>query len=180
MQGILMEQSPERHLECSECKKPISVFYTEIVGKMMWRIGMCADCPILRQKLYGVASSPPLQKGRAGLCCGNCETTADEIKMGASLGCPGCYEVFEDLLLQELIAQDRVVPKIGGTRKIETLHIGRLPGQASAVNPALQLVALHQALHETLSHEDYEQAAWLRDQIKALTEGVKKDEQGPQ
>ena len=35
----------------------------------------------------------------------------------------------------------------------------------------MQLVALHQALHETLSREDYEQAAWLRDQIKALTEG---------
>ena len=55
--------------------------------------------------------------------------------------------------------------------------MGRTPGQAVAINPSLKLLALHQALNETLSREDYEQAAWLRDQIKALTEGDETNEQ---
>jgi protein arginine kinase activator len=44
-----------------------------------------------------------------------------------------------------------------------------------AINPSSRLLALNEALKETLSREDYEQAAWLRDQIKALTESEAKD-----
>ena len=168
----LAEQLPERHLECSECKKPIHVIYTEVVGKMIYKIGMCNDCPILKNKLYGTSGalsrSDTLQ---AGLCCGNCGTTAEEVRMGATLGCPICYEVFGDLLSQELAEAERLPMKSAQQRKSASLHIGKLPGQTPEINPGLKLLALHQALNETLSREDYEQAAWLRDQIKELTEG---------
>jgi protein arginine kinase activator len=50
------------------------------------------------------------------------------------------------------------------------LHLGRAPGESLAINPTSRLLALNEALKETLNREDYEQAAWLRDQIKALTE----------
>src|SRR5262245_48145699 len=107
-----MELEPERPLECGECKKPVVVIYTEIVGKMIYRIAMCADCPVLRQKLYGtaeaVARGPEALAG--GLCCGSCGTTADEIKMGSALGCSICYEVFDNLLSQELLSQERIPP----------------------------------------------------------------------
>ncbi len=172
-----MPQEPERPIECGECKKPVAVIYTEIVGKMMYRIAMCADCPMLRQKLYGTRLEPCGPEAlTAGLCCGSCGTTADEIKMGAPVGCSTCYDVFDDIISQELIAQDRLPQPQKGKRHA-ILHLGRRPGQAAEVNPALKLMALHQALNETLSREDYEQAAWLRDQIKALTEGTKDDEQ---
>ena len=174
-----MEQLPERHLECSECKKPIVVCYTEIVGKMIFKLGMCADCPILKHKLHGQISLPQDAEGikSAGLACGGCGTGADEVRMGAPLGCSLCYEVFEDLILQELQTASRLTQKAITLQKVAPLHIGRHPGQAAEVNPAMKLLALHQALHETLSREDYEQAAWLRDQIKALTEGNKKNDQ---
>lgn len=167
-----MEQVPERHIECSECKKPVVVIYTEIVGKMIYRVAMCADCPLLKQKLYGsiLAATKGPEGIAQGLCCGICGTTADEVKMGAPLGCSGCYEVFENILVQELTGQERI-------KQPSPIHLGRLPGQASEVNPALKLLALHQALHDTLSREDYEQAAWLRDQIKALTEDKPENEQ---
>lgn len=174
-----MEPLPERHLECSECKKPIVVTYTEIVGKMIFRLGMCADCPILRHKLHGQVSSlhDTEEAKSAGLVCGSCGTGADEVRMGASLGCSLCYEVFEELILQELQSAERLTQKAYTLQKVAPLHIGRQPGQVAEVNPGMKLLALHQALHETLSHEDYEQAAWLRDQIKALTEENKKNDQ---
>jgi protein arginine kinase activator len=173
-----MEQPPDRPLECGECKKPIAVIYTEIVGKMMYRVAMCSDCPVLRQKLYGAKSYEPTSPLAlaAGLSCGSCMTTADEVKMGAKLGCTNCYEVFEDLLTQELASQERL-PQSLRTKRAMPLHMGKQPGQPAEVNPALKLLALHQALNETLAREDYEQAAWLRDQIKSLTEGDQQDEQ---
>ncbi len=174
-----MEQPPDRPLECGECKKPVAVIYTELVGKMMYRVAMCSDCPMLRQKLYGVQSYEPYSPLalKAGLACGNCQTRADEIKMGAKLGCSSCYEVFEDLILQEMSTQERL-PALHKGKRGMPLHLGRSPGQPATVNPALKLLALHQALNETLAREDYEQAAWLRDQIKALTEG-EQNEQKP-
>lgn len=168
-----MELLPERPIECGECKKPVAVVYTELVGKTMYRIAMCSDCPMLRQKLYGSGKVQPCgpEAMTAGLCCGNCGTTADDVRMGSSVGCSSCYEVFDYLLSKELD------PQKGLTKT--PIHLGRRPGQTAAINPSLKLLALHQALHDTLSREDYEQAAWLRDQIKALTEGDHTDEQKP-
>lgn len=165
------ESNIERHIECSECRKQISVIYTEIVGKTIYRIGMCQDCPILRQKLYKIPHElQPQTLIEAGLCCAVCGTNANEIKMGALLGCSNCYEVFNELITSELVNSERFPQKIEALKPMDTLHLGRMPGQPLEINPALKLLALHQALNETLGREDYEQAAWLRDQIKALTE----------
>jgi protein arginine kinase activator len=170
-----MQELPERHLECSECKKPIAVCYTEIVGKMIYKLGMCADCPLLRQKLYGTPTGAVNEEAKtAGLTCGSCGTTADEVKMGSLLGCSLCYAVFEETILQELQAANRLANKGILTKPTKLIHLGKTPGQAVEVTPATKLIQLHQALHDTLAKEDYEQAAWLRDQIKALTEEKKK------
>lgn len=167
--------NPERPLECSECKKPIVVIYTEIVGKTMTRTAMCFDCPELRRKIFGEKavrlSGLPSD---TDLCCGNCGTTLESIKKGSPFGCTDCYEVFGDILIQEMIAANKISPRISSAKKSIPLHIGRSPGETKEINPTLRLLALNEALNETLKREDYEQAAWLRDQIKALTENQEK------
>lgn len=164
---------PERPLECGECKKMIAVRYTEIVGNSIVSTSMCADCPELQRRLHGTSPKDLVanQTGSpAGLECGNCGTTLEEIKRGHCLGCPDCYTVFEDVLLTEMQAANRLSPRILLAKKSVPIHIGRSPGESLAINPSSRLLALNEALKETLSREDYEQAAWLRDQIKALTE----------
>ena len=49
------KQFPDRPLECSECKKPIAVRYTEIVGDTIIHTSMCADCPELQRRLHGTS-----------------------------------------------------------------------------------------------------------------------------
>jgi len=144
---------------------------------MIYRVGMCKDCPILRQKLHGHSLTHDGESylRETGLACGNCGTTADEIKMGSSLGCGLCYEVFDELIISDLQSQGKILQKVNASKKTMPLHLGRSPGQIAEVSPAAKLLSLHQALHETLSREDYEQAAWLRDQIKALTDEKRKD-----
>lgn len=165
---------PDRPLECSECKKPIAVRYTEIVGNSVIHTSMCADCPELQRRLHGTNPRDLVanQTGSpAGLECGNCGTTLEEIRRGHRLGCSECYTVFEDVLLIEMQSSGSLSPRISAAKKtMLPVHIGRSPGERLAINPSSRLLALNEALKETLSREDYEQAAWLRDQIKALTE----------
>ena len=163
----------DRPLECTECKKPITVRYTEISGGAINRTSMCADCPELQRRLHGTPPGELIanQLGVAGgLECGNCGTTLEEVRRGHRLGCPECYTIFEDVLLIELEASDRLSPRLIPLKKGIPVHIGRMPGQILTVNTSSRLLALNEALEETLSREDYEQAALLRDQIKALTE----------
>lgn len=160
----------DRPLECGECKKPIAVRYTEIVGDSISHFSMCSDCPVVQRRLFGVAHTQAYKaQGSAGLACGNCGTTLDAILMGAPLGCSACYEVFEELILTELQNSKKLPARINILKKSLPIHIGRAAGESPEINPAMRLLALNEALSETLKREDYEQAAWLRDQIKALT-----------
>lgn len=173
------KKKPERPLECSECKKPIMVIYTEIVGDIMTQTSMCADCPELQKKLKGVpheakGSGPGEISG--GIACGNCGTTLEAVKMGSSLGCSICYEVFDAIILAELREAEKLPPRLLVTTKSIPIHIGRSPGEILEISPSVRLLALNEALTETLKREDYEQAAILRDQIRELTEAETKNE----
>lgn len=165
------ESAEDRPLECTECKKPVAVRYTEVIGNVITHTVMCADCPQLQLRLHGIPTPVPSESGvSAGLCCGNCGTTLDAVRMGNPLGCSVCYEVFEDVLLTELVAANKISARLSSAKKSTPIHIGRSPGEVKEMSPSLRLLALNEALTETLQKEDYEQAAWLRDQIKELTE----------
>ncbi len=169
---------PERPMECSgECRRPVHVIYTEIIGKNISRMAMCDECPILRQKLHGsITITKTPGEPSTELVCGGCGLTLDEVKVGAHLGCPLCYEIFSEEISRELVQLGRLPPKYTSLKKETSLHIGHSPGQQQELDPSLKLFSLQQNLHETLGREDYEQAARLRDQIRAIEEKSK----GPQ
>lgn len=166
----------ERPLECSECKKKVAVHYTEIVNGVITRTGMCADCPALHRRLKGISEASgerKIEEGTTDLVCGQCGTTLEMVRTGNPLGCGTCYEVFGDIILSEISAANKF-PQQRATTGGRPLHVGRVPGETQQINPSLKLLALNEALNDTLLREDYEQAAWLRDQINALTENQKK------
>ncbi|MCB1119834.1 MAG: UvrB/UvrC motif-containing protein, partial [Chlamydiia bacterium] len=163
----------DRPVECYECKKPIDTYYTEVVGTQVTRLGMCVDCPVKQERVHGttyLTQSGIVVEADAGLACGECGTVLNEVRRGHTLGCEVCYDVFGDVVIAEMEAAG-TLPRAKEKRKKRTpLHIGRAPGETQEINPSLRLLVLNEALTETLKREDYEQAAWLRDQIKALTE----------
>lgn len=137
----------------------------------MSRTVMCADCPHLERRLYGKIRKE-VQVGedekQAYLACGNCNTTLEEVRTGHLLGCASCYDVFADVLIHDLTKSERISHHLPNGNRSSALHMGRSPGEASEISPTLRLIALNEALDETLIREDYEQAALLRDQIKDL------------
>lgn len=173
------EELPDRPLECDKCKKSIKVVYTEIIKGQITHTGMCEECPELQRRLHGITPSDYVfsqQDGEnAGLCCGTCGTTLGEVKRGHLLGCDECYDVFADLIINEMLDSNKLSLKYANAKKGMPIHIGRAPGESLTISPSSRLLALNEALKETLNREEYEQAAWLRDQIKAITEDVKKD-----
>lgn len=170
-QEPIQDKIAERPLECSECKRPIAVRYTEIVGGAITHTSMCAECPQLERRLHGIgAGSLTGAQGETGLVCGDCGTTLANVRMGSLLGCSHCYEVFGDAILAELQATNRIPSSAIAHKKNVAIHLGRAPGELVEISPTSRLAALNEALTETLTREDYEQAAWLRDQIKKLTE----------
>lgn len=159
----------ERPAECSQCKRNVKVIYKEIVGDSMLCFEMCAECPILQQKLHGT----PSEGAVTALCCEKCHTSLESIETGGPLGCSECSAVFAEPLLSNLISTGRLparLIKTLSTKRSAPLHVGKAPGKAIEIAPSSRLTSLNEALNEALKRENYEQAAWLRDQIKALEE----------
>jgi protein arginine kinase activator len=174
---------PDRPVECSHCKKSIKVIYKEIVDNSIICTEMCAECPVLQQRLHGqmmaMAPREGLTETEAGLCCGHCRTTLEAIKMGNPLGCSECYAVFADVLLSELSGASKLSSRIKKeilSKKIQALHIGKSPNKPLSIPTSSRLTALNEALNEALKKENYEQAAWIRDQIQTLTKDTKPTE----
>lgn len=173
-------EHPDRPLECGECRRPIEVHYTEIVGNIVTHTGMCSECPFLQRRLSGTApiEAEMLTEGKTGLVCGECGTTLDNVRVSRTVGCSNCYDVFGDILIADLEAYYKLPPNFIKKKKSIPLHVGRAPGETQEISPSLRLIALNEALDETLKREDYEQAALLRDQIKALTEESEEKKNG--
>jgi protein arginine kinase activator len=163
----------ERPLECGECRRPIACHYSEITAAGTNEFIACAQCPVVQRRLYGEIQPAEISSAarEAGLCCGTCGTTLEAVQVGHSLGCANCYEVFADLLIHELVTSHKVSKRVvaQGKKKPLPLHVGRTPGESATISPAARLTALTEALNETLAREDYEQAAYLRDQIRLIT-----------
>ncbi len=162
--------SIDRPLECTECKKETKVIYTDVSTTELVRMAMCETCPALANRYACMSTSDGGKKSKEpmGLCCATCRSTLEDIRMGHPLGCAECYEVFCDLLLSELRES---LPYSSSSEEVtltKPIHIGRNPGETTEINPSMRLLALNEALAETLSREDYEQAAWIRDQIQEL------------
>jgi len=163
----------DRPVECGQCKKPTKVIYKEIVGQTITVTEMCADCPVLLKKLHGMTPAEAegsWEEKAAGLFCGRCHTPLEAVKMGNPMGCSECYTIFGDLLVQELFAENKIPKSFESARRNQPLHIGKTPDKPASLPSSNRLPALNEALNEALQKENYEEAAWLRDQIKELME----------
>ena len=90
--------------------------------------------------------------------CENCETTLSEFKRQTKLGCYNCYEAFE-----------KEIMKVFKNIQRSTSHVGKIPQKSeSSIKIVRAIKTLEKEQEEAIKHEEYEQAAILRDRIRAL------------
>ncbi len=170
-------------MQCEHCKKrKATVFYKENIGGRIREYQLCNDCAAdLRQAgeledmsilLESFASpfsaggeSPffswgqqPTKPTPTGKSCPVCGSTAESIRASGRVGCETCYKTFA----AELAAPIRAVHG-------RASHVGRSPRSYRRRKEKQERInALRTRLSAAISAEAYEQAAVIRDEIRAL------------
>lgn len=167
-------------MQCCVCKeKEAKVHLTQIVGDKMQKVDLCEECAkqkgvndpagfSLADLLLGLGASQEMEQasGSSNLKCPHCGFTQADFKKAGRLGCAECYVTFADGLEGLLKSMHKGIK-----------HMGKVP-QALQQSRDLsdKLKALQKKLDKAVADEDFEQAAQVRDEIKAtkekLTESV--------
>lgn len=180
---------------CENCKKrTATVFYNEKLNGKSRSLSLCGECASkLREKgeiqdvtsmiesfadpfwatqdelFNGFFGLPllPSEKQESALCplCGR---AISEILKKGKVGCPTCYPTFRDALSPLILS-------LHGS----AIHRGAVPQRHLAMRARdEQLNRLRTELQESLSNENYENAAALRDEIRKLENGKESDQGG--
>lgn len=161
-------------MECQHCKsRAATVHLTEILeSKEKREVHLCEQCAATQQgggmDLMGMlisahAGTTSPASGTGGVpseetSCSACGLTYKEFRGRGRMGCPTCYQSFEGHL-------DPLLEKIHG----KTRHVGKAPGETSAADRSRdrKLVELRRRLQDAVREERYEEAASLRDDLRA-------------
>lgn len=164
---------------CEECGAQPAVFhFVTITNDEKIEKNLCMRCMAKYQKqlpgfdvknLAGILSNLIDGKGgskkeeidpeTAAITCEQCGMTYGEFRKGGMVGCAHCYSAFHDQMTA-------LLQRIHGN----TQHAGRIPaGEHSGTSIRMNIDRLKQLLQKAVAAEEYEQAAKLRDAIRALS-----------
>jgi protein arginine kinase activator len=160
---------------CDFCKEnEATVHFSQVVGDKVRKVDICETCAKAKGftdpgsismlgDLLGEFAGEQMTGDAEGLRCGACGFTLANFKKTGRLGCAECYDAFESGLKPLLKAMHK------GER-----HLGKVPGKSAAARELTERVkALEQDLERAIKEERYEQAAQLRDEIRATEAKMK-------
>jgi protein arginine kinase activator len=157
-------------MKCQSCEKnPATVHLTEITEEGKSVFDLCEDCAskkgivqgtlpsILKELVESGTSKEPSTK------CPECGITFEQFREKGRFGCPRDYDVFAKELTP-------LLEKVHGAAK----HVGRFPrGAEPDTAKEERLRRLRRDLAKAVKDEQYEEAARLRDEIRASEEALR-------
>lgn len=161
---------------CDICGKDNAIMHIRQVmnGNNDVSLNLCESCAMkngFQMGQNGPVQLPDLleklrefKKGLSGstedlnIVCHNCNTTLSEVKKTGIVGCCHCYDYFDEYLNQYLA--NPAGSKAKGNRSRGPVR--------TVLSQSEYKKALEKKLADAVSIEDYEEAAVLRDKIKAL------------
>ncbi len=164
-------------MTCDLCgEKEATVHFTEIIDDQTRELHLCEACAqekgALSAQHFGLAdllagladfgtklegAPPPKTK------CPGCGMTYEDFRKSGRLGCGRCYEAFRQSLAP-------LLKRIHGS----TQHMGKAPPEEAAPvkgkvpKESEDLAALKERLRQAVAQEAFEEAARLRDRIRAM------------
>ena len=166
---------------CERCgKKEAEIYIKSTVNGQETELSLCRDCAEETGYLEGLRGFSPwkglipdelgllsewLRPGTAHTAaektCPGCGMTAAQLASGGRAGCAQCYESFAQIL-------NPMIRRIHGGGA----HQGTAPASADeAIHRRARISALREALAAAVKEENFEQAAGLRDEIRAVENG---------
>ncbi len=162
-------------MKCQFCDNPAMVHLTDIIHKKKREMHLCEECarehnlipdaqaelnvPALLQFLITQSHAQKSEGERDpnNVACPECGLKYAQFRAQGRLGCPADYDVFRTTLEPLLERIHRHVR-----------HVGKAPTRFRAQRRKAELKALKQQLEEAVRDERFEEAARLRDSIRAL------------
>jgi len=159
---------------CDNCQENIAtVHYTEIVDNKLKKMDLCEECA--RKKNIGINIQFSVADILKGLTeahlekedgteekCPLCGLSFGMFKKTGKLGCGECYEVFSEELVPILNDIHKNVQHVG------TKPVGTRKAKSASSKSTTKLDDLTTKLEQAVKNEEYEEAAVIRDKIKAL------------
>ena len=157
---------------CDLCKKnPATFHYTKIVNGEVEEIHLCSECSTdqdevnpslsIHNFLTGLIDSlqgDNIKKDFEQIYCEKCKLSYSQFKKIGKLGCDRCYTDFNQ----------KLEPLIRGIQG-STVHKGKIPSRADkALKLERKIGDLKNRLKNHVAKEEFEEAAVLRDEIRAL------------
>lgn len=166
-------------MKCDLCNKPAVVHEVTIVNGAKKELHLCLEHaqaaglaipgqqPINQLlKKFVVGQNPPEEVRR----CPSCNCTFAQIKQTNLIGCPECFQAFE-----EQIATMIEQAQFGAAE-----HVGRVPNRLhTPTQVELRTRKLLKELDAAVTAEQYERAADLRDRLDKLSTDIPGDEPRP-
>lgn len=151
------------------------MFYTQAVQGGQKKICLCESCaeergltdPGAFSMVDILMDETPQQAQEVAVAevaqqCSHCGFTLEDYRKVGRLGCSQCYEAFRGEILP-------VLAKMHQGNK----HEGKVPtGMAASIEKRQQLESMKADMQKAIADENFEQAAKLRDSIKALEENL--------
>jgi protein arginine kinase activator len=167
-------------MKCDFCNKPAVVHEVTVRNGVKREIHLCEDHAaeagvnmpgeqpinqlltqfVISQSESGAQSPAERRKSsRQRRTCSECGLSYEQFRRKGVLGCPQCYESFEESL----------GPLIERTQNGATHHVGKAPKRAGqSIDRQLERRRLIKELDDAVSAEQYERAAKIRDRLHML------------
>jgi protein arginine kinase activator len=184
-------------MKCDKCTKKATVHLTEIVDGKVMEMHLCEDCARDQseqmEQQFGLADLlagltdfgkhvPSVQANAEALQCGACGLTYEDFRKFGRFGCAHCYIAFKPqlkTLLKKIHGSSSHLGKSPAhyvplesevkAAPVATAPAPVVPGVPPVATPQLsEIETLRAQLQAAISHEDFEQAAILRDKIHSL------------
>lgn len=164
-------------MKCDLCNKPAVVHELTMKDKIAKEVHLCehhaqqagiavpASSPvkqilsqIVLTHVHGATPSTTAAPAAKKVCPG-CSLNFAQFRQAGILGCPQCYQTFEDQL----------APLVEGAQNGASHHAGKTPKRAGgSIDRQLLIGHLVRELDEAVAAEQYERAAQLRDRLVRL------------
>jgi len=135
-------------MRCDVCGSSDQVFFIKPDGSD-GELHLCRACAIERGYMGDAAGQPVT-------ACPVCGMTIDRLRSGGKLGCPSCAVTFKP----EILAMQRRASRAGR-------YEGKVPEDRHHGLASQALGALNAELEAAIQSEHFEEAARIRDRIKA-------------
>ena len=160
-------------IPCQFCGSPSAIHLTDIVQKQKNEMHLCEACAIAHKVIPAAhaeinvtailelvlgKSSAPVKSVPGDMICPVCGIHYAHFRSQGRLGCPHDYDTFRELLtpLMEQVQND------------SSRHAGKIPERHRRKLLAVRKAGLEAELRVAVRTEQYEAAAKLRDEIRAM------------